>query len=304
MGHQYTQGRWVYNESIASYPYLGGEDYEWGPRCTDLEKEYLVNGVVPDFLKYRWQPDSCDLAPFNREKMCQLLDGMTVGVIGDSTQQHFVHSFMGLMLGNIQEQGFFVPPDYGKFLVELCPNSSYSVSLVFRRWNKYQGTTEDRRILTEMAQLSDYLVLNWGVHYQPWSQMENATQDFVRVLEEHWQAPQKKPRRLFWRSTIAAHDNCASSTGPIESIEHALHKNPSYNTNEIMLQDKQIVQPLLQFSPRLDVTFLRIEKSTLMRSDGHRVVGRNGNEDCLHYCEPGPTDSWVELFYHHVHIGI
>jgi GDSL/SGNH-like Acyl-Esterase family found in Pmr5 and Cas1p len=340
IGQGYTKGSWIRDESIHEYPYLGGEgmwykvcltkwvgyllytdlharyklnltsaspslctDYEWGPRCTEMEKNYLATGAVPDFLKYRWQPESCDLSPFDKDNFCRLLDGLTIGIIGDSMQQQFAHSFIGLMLGKLQDEGFFVPPDYGKLLVELCPDSQYSVSLVFRRWNKYQGTKEDRTILGEMAQLSDYLILNWGVHYQPWSQMENSTQDFIGVLEENWQPPNKKPRRLFWRSTIAAHDNCSASTGP-ESLGHALHTNPGYNANEIMLQDKQIVQPLLKFSPSLDVTFLRIEKSTLMRSDGHRVVGHGGSEDCLHYCEPGPTDSWVKLFYHHVVMGI
>lgn len=279
-------------------------DYEWEPRCTDLQKEYLATGAVPDFLKYGWQPESCDLARFDKEDLCRRLDGLTVGIIGDSTQQQFAHSFIGLMLGKYLDKGFFVTPDDGKLLVKLCPNSQYSVNLMFRRLNKYQGTEEDQKVLAEMAQLSDYLIVNFGVHYQPWNEMEKATQDLTRVLEEHWQPPQKKQQRLMWRSTIAAHDNCGASTGPIEGIEHALHKNPNYNTDEIMLQDKQIVQPLLKFSPKLDVTFLRIEKSTLMRSDGHRVVGHHGSEDCLHYCEPGPTDSWVELFYHCVVMGI
>lgn len=302
----YTKGTWLKNESLSSYPYLGGEDYTWGPICTDMEKEYLATGKVPDFLKYRWQPESCDLARFDKMDVCRRLDGKTIGIIGDSTQQHFAHSFVGLMLGHLPNN-FTNPSDYNnpKQVMELCPyDHQHSVTMVFVRWNKYQGTEEDQNVLIDLAQSSDYLLLNWGVHYQPWLDMENATKDFVSILEEHWQPPQKKPERLFWRSTIVAHDNCAASTGPLESAENAFHKNPNYNTDEIMLQDQQIVKPMLRDSTKLDATFLRIEKSTIMRSDGHRVVGHYGSEDCLHYCEPGPTDSWVELFYHHVVMGI
>lgn len=304
IGQEYTKGKWIFDESVTSYPYVNGEDdYEWSPRCTEIEQEYNVNGIVPSFLKYRWDPDSCNLARFDRDNFCKLLDGKKIGIIGDSMQQQLAHSFIGLQLGTIAKQGYLVPPSYSTLYVPLCPRTQYDVTLLFLRHNKFEGTEEDRSALSGLARSSDYLIMNWGVHYQPWPQMVNATQNFIEVLEHDWKLPQKKPERLFWRSTVVAHADCANATGPVD-MPHALHGNPFYNTDEIMLQSQQIVEPMLRLSPLLNVTFLNIGEFTLMRPDGHRVVGHRGNEDCLHYCEPGPTDSWVELFYHHIVMGL
>lgn len=170
--------------------------------------------------------------------------------------------------------------------------------------------------------------MNWGVHYQPWKEMEAATMDFMKVLLQHW--ADKPFERIFWRSTIVAHANCSIATEPEEwGKDVSFHDNTTYNTDEIMLQDRQIVQPLFRYPPNTvvvnkndsrseqeaalpredwrrlkEVTLFRVESSTLLRRDGHRVIGHHGNEDCLHYCEPGPTDHWIELFYHHIVMGI
>lgn len=304
----YATGTWVKNESIRSYPYAGNEDYEWSPRCTEMENEYLATGKVPSHLKYRWQPESCDLAPFDRKELCRRLDGKTIGFIGDSLQQQFKSSLAGLMLGHLPNKKATNPPvNKTKKGLELCPtddDNQHSVTMVFRRWDKYQGSQEDRDTLIDIAQRSDYLLINWGVHYQPWAEMENATKDFINVLEEHWQPPQKKPERLFWRSTVVAHMHCEDSTAPLGSTENPFKGNETYHQGDILRQDLELVRPLLRGSTKLDATFLDIRKSMLLRTDGHRVVGHNGKKDCLHYCKPGPTDSWAELFYHHVVMGV
>ena len=192
-----------------------------------------------------------------------------------------------------------------KLRVPLCPDDDHhNVSLVYQRWDKYEGKEQDRAALAELIEESDYLVLNWGVHYQTWSDMEKSTDDFVGVLEKHWILPHKKPERLFWRSTNVAHANCSIATaGPLQDADtvnkvgSVVHEQ--YNTQEILLQDEYIVKPRL-LSRLPQTTLLRVEETTLKRPDGHRVEGFQGQEDCLHYCEPGPVDHWAELFYHHV----
>ena len=272
-----------------------------------MEKQdiYLESGTVPEFLKYQWRPYSCEILPFSKERFCEALDGLTIGMIGDSIMQQFAHSFMGRLLGNVDDAPYVYDmpewidgvPYYRKTRVPLCADSHRNVTLLFHRWNKYQPDTSNRRALVDIARQSDYLVLNWGVHYLPWQEMELATADFIKVLEEKWRG--KKSERIFWRSTIVAHDNCQNATVPEKpSGKFETHHNPNYNTNEILLQDELIVRQKFKESS-LNVTFLRVEMSTMLRKDGHKVIGHKGSEDCLHYCEPGPTDSWVDLFYHH-----
>lgn len=304
--NEYIHGEWIRNNSINAYPYLSTSDDEWGPLCMEMQNRYLESGIVPDFLKYQWRPYTCDILPFSRENFCEALDGLTIGTIGDSIMQQFAHSFMGRLLGEVdslpyvygEPEWFNNVPYYAKVRVPLCPDTAHNATLLFHRWNKYQPNPSNRQALIDIARESDYLILNWGVHYLPWREMEEATDDFISILEQHWR--NKKSERIFWRSTIVAHDNCQNATLPDKSTgQFETHKNPNYNTDEILLQDEFIVRPRFQQS-RLNVTFLRVEQSTMLRKDGHRVVGHKGTEDCLHYCEPGPTDSWVDLFHHHV----
>lgn len=106
------------------------------------------------------------------------------------------------------------PPNYTKLELSLCPERAEDdVTMVFLRWDKYEANSNvSRTALSDIANSSDYLVMNWGAHFQPWPDMVNATQDFVRLLETNW--AHKKAERLFWRSTIAAHANCGQATGP------------------------------------------------------------------------------------------
>ena len=46
--------------------------------------------------------------------------------------------------------------------------------------------------------------------------------------------------------------------------------------------------------------YIDIETMTTLRGDGHmgfRHHGNNGDEDCLHYCHPGPIDTWVLMWF-------
>ena len=335
--HDYRIGQWVYDESrLAQFPYLGGIDDIWGPYCTKLEQEYLKTGIIPDYLKYTWKPLNCQVLTFDKDKFCNVIANQTIGVIGDSISQQFVHSIIGLTRGKlIDDPNFLQPPTWNnKQSIPLCvdndneddtgsepsPNKKNTAQVVFLRHNKYVANdTASHQALQEIVNLSDYLVMNWGVHYQPWNDMEVAVDEFLSVLQQTWTVENRKdPNRLFWRTTIVAHSNCSTAIVPDESDSLGgfnIHNNPKYNTDEILLQDVEIVQRKLRdlnssndrssngsasTNSGLNVTILDVTSSTMLRRDGHRVIGHKGTEDCLHYCEPGPIDSWVDLFYHHV----
>jgi GDSL/SGNH-like Acyl-Esterase family found in Pmr5 and Cas1p len=323
---EYNRGQWVYDNSTDLVPpYQSDPDPVWGPLCSRLQQRYLDSGnqshLLPDYLRYKWQPHDCQLdnRKWDCHEFCKRLEGKTIGVSGDSMSQQFVHSLMGYTRGTVESHEHFLVPDnkvwegkpvyWIKIRVPLCPQNKVGTTLVYQRWDMYQGKEQDRAALTELIKESDYLVLNWGVHYQMWPDMEKATDDFVGLLEELWRPPNKMPERLFWRSTNVAHANCGRATGPLQSLSSSSNTSftdatksvilDKYNTQEILWQDAYIVKPrLLSKLPK--TTLLQIEETTLQRPDGHRVEGFKGQEDCLHYCEPGPVDHWTELFYHHV----
>ena len=320
--HDYRKGSWVFKDdktndaSSVLFPYFGGKDEVWGPHCTALERQYNETGIIPDYLKYDWQPHNCHLLKFHKERFCNAIANQTIGIIGDSISQQFAHSIIGMIHGALiqDESEFLIPPTWNnKLTVPLCAPSQQqptnTAKLVFLRHNKYVAQDPQSKLsLEEIVDISDYLIINWGVHYQPWNEMDNAVNEFVQVLETKWTSSNyKQPNNLFWRSTIVAHSNCSTAIIPDEndnnlgsSSSFNIHNNPKYNTNEILLQDVEIVQRKLRSSPVLNMTFLDVTTSTMLRRDGHRIIGHRGTEDCLHYCEPGPIDTWVDLFYHHV----
>merc|ERR1711865_1011549 len=100
----------------------------------------------------------------------------------------------------------------------------------------------------------------------------------------------------FWRETIVAHAHCdANLVHPLRG-DAAMDKSigNQYMQRKILAQQQQVHIPMMQ---DLGATILRVTNITLRRPDGHRWLGRNKqSSDCLHYCEPGPPDFWVQLF--------
>lgn len=220
---QYSTGRWMFDRSIGSFPYLSNDDYTWGPLCTKMQQAYLTRGIIPDFLKYKWQPDSCDMLTLDRDNFCRVFQDKTVGIIGDSMMQQFAHSMLGLILGKVESEKYFTP-DWN-LKVPLCPETE----MTFVRWNKYQGKEEDHKVLDAIVEKSDYLIMNFGVHYQPWLEMENSTIDMIRHLEKYdW-----SKKKLFWRSTVVAHANCSSAVHPDPPTNETYHLHPYYNTGTL-----------------------------------------------------------------------
>ena len=291
--HAYNAGAWVYNASITTYPYSTGDDEDWAPQCTALQREYKATGQIPAFLQYTWQPHACTAATLDRKELCRMLGNRTIGMIGDSINQQFARAILGRMRGYFDDMDEYSRNQMDVVQAPLCGEGGAHFN--FHRWNKYEPNDESREKLVEVVNSSDIMIFNFGVHYMPWLEYEAAMVDLIQLLEEH-AAESSKNKKFFWRSTIASHANCSDATAPETSLP-SLHAD--YGADEIILQDSEIAQPrLLQSS--LDLSILHVDQTTLLRRDGHRVIGHNGASDCLHYCEPGPIDSWVDLFYHHM----
>ena len=279
-------GRWHYNVS-AGYPYLLDDDNVWAPRCSAMQRSYLKDSsAVPGWVRMQWTPP--DGQRCARADLCEALSGKTLALIGDSVMMQMVHAM----------QGFFLPErrvnlGYSPYNLTIC---SGRASLLWLRSNAY-----NRKASRQVLRDADVVIANWGL----WDSGDISDQKHHQNLEElqsdvETLLLQKSGARFFWRATIAAHGWCDADV--LEDVP--LTKNPLWRAGELMARDREVDQPMFRSRPGMSV--LHIDR--LHMPFGHRVyLGKSatrmmsdsadsGVHDCLHYCEPGVPDAWIELF--------
>ena len=91
----HTAGSWVPHGS-GEQPYrLGGKAWsELGLRSLRYDE---CDRQSPERQRYEWLPSACSLLPLSREKMCSLLRGKSVLVVGDSLAAQLFLSLNGLL---------------------------------------------------------------------------------------------------------------------------------------------------------------------------------------------------------------
>jgi len=145
---------------------------------------------------------------------------------------------------------------------------------------------------------TDILILNKGAH----GEMENFTAYQAlahRVSKVH-------PGLVLWRTTIQGHKDCQNFDGPIQNLSDDELKElaSSYNWGTFKEKNNRAAKA---FNEEMRGRFGVVDTSMFEnRPDGHisQVFAKDPNapgyqkNDCLHYCTPGPIDTWNYLLYH------
>lgn len=96
-GCDFTRGRWVYDES---YPlYTNGS-------CPLIDEGFNCQGngrLDKDYMKWRWQPQDCDIPRFNATKMLELLRGKRLVFVGDSINRNQWESMLCMLMGALRD---------------------------------------------------------------------------------------------------------------------------------------------------------------------------------------------------------
>lgn len=269
-----TRGQWESHRDAAWPPYLVAESQVWEPHCVDHQRNYVENGGLPPYMLKRWVPDppSGHLPPLTRHTLCDALRGKVLGLIGDSTMVQFFHTVEGWSTG-------FVRGDNSDQSLPICGDNSTRIL-----W--YRRDFYERDALADLATRSDILVFNWGVHFVPDAEVSANLRDISQGIASAWK---EKPRdRIFWRASFVAHESCSDN-----ATDTQIATNPSWHAEDIMRQDRELNWPAMR---ALGVQVMHVERMTMSRPDGHRVIGHNNASDCLHFCEPGIPDAWLQLF--------
>eukprot|EP01018_Ginkgo_biloba_P011967 Gb_31174 [translate_table: standard] len=127
------------------------------------------------------------------------------------------------------------------------------------------------------------LLLNRGAHFEADDIYVRSLNQLFSFLHAH------HPNLLvFFRNTPPGHVNCSTYRAPISQRQQLKGENDQWHWGEFQRQNdlaKKIVEAA-------EYVYMDVDAMLSIRPDGH-----TNENDCLHYCLPGPLDAVIESFY-------
>jgi hypothetical protein len=243
---------------------------------------------------------------YSPETMCKIVNGRKILIVGDSLNNEFFHTFLGLAwpsnvqflkkdattlneatrseetAGNALQVNITCPKVSQNYAISYVRNDILSINMDIPMIYKIATSPEPRTWVNVLNQRNiDIVILNRGAHYKPSDIVIAELKKTFSYLRKNYPNVQ-----IYWRDTPTGHDGCNQyrsakplETRPIKFI---------YDWSHFEAQNILIYQLIFEEFP--EVIYMDVSKSTDLRADSHM-----GGEDCLHYCIPGPIDNWVQL---------
>ncbi|XP_074583744.1 protein trichome birefringence-like 38 [Curcuma longa] len=312
------QGSWVYDESYPAYD---------SAACPFIDPEFdcqRYGRPDKDYLKYRWNPDSCDLPRFNGVDFLTKFKGKKIMFVGDSLSENQWMSLACMLHAAV--------PDGNTNYAKSTPLSSitfqeYGVSIML-----YHSTylvdivneTIGRVLKLDSIQsgsawtAAHVLIFNtwhWWTHKgtsQPWDYIEYGGQTYKDMdrLEAFrkglttwakWVDSNINPAatKVFFQGISPTHYRAtewgeASSKGCSNQTEPVI--GSTYPAGPVPAQSvvKSVLSGVSKPVSLLDITLL-----SQLRKDGHpsSYSGDHSGMDCSHWCLAGIPDTWNQLLY-------
>ncbi|XP_010557124.1 PREDICTED: protein trichome birefringence-like 40 [Tarenaya hassleriana] len=313
----WSRGKWVYDSSYPLYsPY----------KCPFIDPEFdCQKSGRPDslYLKYRWQPFSCDLPRFNGMIFLRRMRGKRIMFVGDSLSLNMFESLACMIhawvpnakysLRRSQPLTSLTFLEYGvemylyrtQFLVDVVQEGGGRVLVLdsIKQGDAWRGM--------------DVLIFNtwhWWTHtsgIQPWDHMREGNtlyRDMNRLVAYYkglttwarWVDRNVDPSKtkVFFQGVSPVHydgrewgepsQSCRGQTQPYMGMKYPGGLPLGWIVvNKVLSRVKKPVR-------LLDVTVL-----SLYRKDAHPSAydGLHNGLDCSHWCLPGLPDTWNLLLY-------
>lgn len=292
-------GRYALGKCHIDYLYknMSGLDYVWSTDGTD---------------KLCGMKRNVSVLPFDRDRMCSLLDGRRILLLGDSITDEFFYSLASTLIQSRScrsskefSDGFRTVFEFGgNISYQLLETSAFECGrttsiyvvrhdhfLISEFGDSYTATIHAQETLYGagwhylLKKLDiDLIIANRGVHFVPDDVVLTELEHTLSYLRQHHGSVS-----VIYRSSAPGHKNFdeVRYSAPLSSEAEA--QLDLFSWDKLKLQNS-LIRQLLRNSFN-EVLYLDVYPSSVLRHDGHTT------EDGLHYCIPGPIDNWVVLLY-------
>ncbi|KNA13916.1 hypothetical protein SOVF_112320 [Spinacia oleracea] len=327
-----SKGKWVFDDSYPLYTNFSCPFIDEGFNCQG-------NGRWDkDYMKWRWQPQDCDIPRFNATNMLEMIRGKRVVFAGDSINRNQWESLLCLLMGAVKDptrvyetRGRRITKNRGsysfRFVDYQCTVEFYVTHFLVREGKSRIGRKRKETLRIDSVDRdsakwrgADILIFNtgnWWTHFKTkagnnYYQEGKQVYPHLDPLEAYrkalltwatWVDKFINPRKthVFFRSTAPAHFR----GGQWNTGGHCREVRKPLNETYIDNVDKDIIAQEVITTMKTPVTFVNVTGLSSYRIDGHpskygKNPGKKGSsvEDCSHWCLPGVPDAWNELIYH------
>jgi hypothetical protein len=274
------------------------------PHCFEELSQSCSQAANNPSLNYAWKVTNCSYRPepFDVRSLCTMLNGKTIMFVGDSITLQFGTAMLNAVYDHVPYQcnpdlTFFTtgmyeikcPSNIKNFRLQIVRNDR--LSLVLRKAvNTNNFTRQNKFIEFTWLPLINIiqpaiLVLNRGAHFENTSVvLDSLREAFSYVYEHH------PNTTVIWRNTPRGVEDHKEEFFNLPLKEPLDPRAPSiypYAYEQYHDQNIAIREFLEKEFPK--AIFWDIAHAMSFRQDGHR--------DPLHYCLPGPMDTWPWFLY-------
>ncbi|GJN32367.1 hypothetical protein PR202_gb20872 [Eleusine coracana subsp. coracana] len=309
----YSDGEWVRDASA-------GSSLRYDHTCKEIFKGWncIANGKVNarDMLRWRWKPSSpwCELPRLDPLRFLELHRNTNIGFVGDSLNRNMFVSLVCMLRGD---------KSLGTLWWSASSNGGPLESLGYKQGYRIDVDVPDQT-WTDASSFHDILIFNTGHWWwapskfdptespmlffekgkpiipplPPPAGLDLALKHMITFVDKAMRPNHVKffrtqsPRHFEggdWNEGGSCQHNQPLSSKEVEEF-FSLDNN---GTNvEVRLVNQHLMKALEQSTFRV----LDITRMSEFRADAHpSTTGGKRHDDCMHWCLPGPTDTWNDL---------
>ncbi|XP_060168034.1 protein trichome birefringence-like 13 isoform X2 [Lycium barbarum] len=292
----FTHGRWIYDQSINSPP-------RYDNTCKEIYKGWSCIGSnksnALDIVKWRWKPYQCDLPQFDPLHFLQRFRNTNIGFVGDSLNRNmFVSLFCTLkrVSGDVKK---WRPAgaDRGFTFLKYNLTISYHRTNLLARYSRWWAPSKFDPVKSPM------LFFEKGNPVVPPVSPDSGLDMVLKHMISYVDKRMRPSTTVFMRTQSPRHfeggdwDQGGSCQRSLPLSPQEVEKLFSLQNNGTNVEVRLVNQHLYRAFEGTRFHMLDISHMSEFRADAHpATAGGKKHDDCMHWCLPGLTDIWNDLF--------